>query len=143
MIIFLVVLLVAYTNGRNDNFKGVTLYGSGAASYRVSLAGTTAFSFLGAVASVFLSMTLVERFSGQGLVPDDIVHTYPLVAVALETGLTVVLASCIDMPVSTTQAITGDRMELSLLRQCVARVASTMPQRSPVCSCSFSPCRCC
>jgi inorganic phosphate transporter, PiT family len=108
-IIFVAVLFVAYTNGANDNFKGVaTLYGSGTASYRVSLAWTTVFSFLGAAASVLLAMTLVKRFSGHGLVPDDIVRTYPfVVAVALGTGLTVMLASRVGMPVSTTHAIAG------------------------------------
>lgn len=116
LIIFVVVLFVAYTNGANDNFKGVaTLYGSGAASYRVSLAWTTVFSFLGAVASALLAMTLVKRFSGQGLVPDDIVHTYPfVVAVALGTGLTVMLASRVGMPVSTTHAITGGLIGVGL-----------------------------
>lgn len=109
LLLLLAVLFVAYANGANDNFKGVaTLYGSGAASYRAALLWTTVFSFLGAAASVALASTLIKHFSGQGLLPDAMVRNHRFVlAVAIAAGLTVLLASRVGMPVSTTHALTG------------------------------------
>ena len=85
---------LAYSNGANDNFKGVaTLFGSNTTDYRRALAWATATTFAGSVASVFLAQTLVNRFSGKGLVP-DVVAASPdfLLAVAAGAGLTVLLA---------------------------------------------------
>ena len=45
----------SYSNGANDNFKGVaTLYGSNTATYRFSLQWTSVFTFLGAALSCLL-----------------------------------------------------------------------------------------
>jgi inorganic phosphate transporter, PiT family len=102
-------LFVAYANGANDNFKGVaTLLGSGTATYKSALALGTAATFAGAACSVFLAQALVKAFSGKGLVPDT-VATSPhfLLAVAAGAGCTVLLATLLGFPVSTTHALTG------------------------------------
>lgn len=109
LILFAATLFLAYSNGANDNFKGVaTLFGSKTTSYRVAIAWATACTFVGSTASVILATTLVKRFSGKGLVPDAIAsggdfHS----AIALAAGLTVILATMIGFPISTTHALTG------------------------------------
>ncbi len=102
-------LFLAYTNGANDNIKGVaTLYGSGAATYRVALLLGTAATFAGCVASVFLADTLIKAFSGKGLVPAAVAAAPEfLTAVAAGAGATVLLATRFGFPISTTHALTG------------------------------------
>lgn len=103
------VLFVAYANGGNDNFKGVaTLFGSGTTSYRGALAWGTLTTFAGSVAAVLLSATLVAKFSGKGLVPDALIGSPHFVgAVAIAAAATVLLATLLSFPISTTHALTG------------------------------------
>jgi len=107
--LLLAILFVAYTNGANDNFKGVaTLFGSGTSSYRGALTWGTLTTFAGSVTALVLSEKLVSRFSGKGLVPDALVGSPEFVgAVALGAALTVFLATMLSFPVSTTHALTG------------------------------------
>ena len=109
LLIFFATLFVAYANGANDNFKGVaTLFGSQAASYRQCITLATVATFAGCIASVFLAADLVRAFSGKGLVP-DIVAASPhfLLAVAIGAGCTIILATLLAFPVSTTHGLTG------------------------------------
>ncbi len=108
-LIFAAALFVAYANGANDNFKGVaTLFGSGAASYRQAIAYGTAATFAGSIASIFLAAELVHAFSGKGLVPDAVAASpYFLLAVAIGAGCTIILATRLAFPTSTTHALTG------------------------------------
>ena len=103
------VLFVAYANGANDNFKGVaTLFGSGTTGYHRALAWGTATTFAGSVTAVILSAQLVARFSGKGLVPDSLVGSPHFVgAVAIAAASTVILATLLSFPISTTHALTG------------------------------------
>lgn len=103
------VLLVAYANGANDNFKGVaTLFGAGASGYRGALGWGTAATLAGSLTALALSESLVSRFSGRGLVPEALVGSPGLVgAVAIGAALTVLLATLLSLPVSTTHALTG------------------------------------
>ncbi len=107
--LFLAALWVAYANGANDNFKGVaTLHGSGVATYRQALTLTTLATLAGCLASVYLTAELLKAFSGKGLVPDVLAGTQPfLLAVALGAGATVMLATRLAFPISTTHALTG------------------------------------
>lgn len=109
LLIFFATLLVAYANGANDNFKGVaTLFGSQAASYRQCLTLATVATFAGCIASVFLAADLVRAFSGKGLVPDAVAASpHFLLAVAVGAGCTVILATLLAFPVSTTHGLTG------------------------------------
>lgn len=108
-IVFFSVLLLAYANGSNDNFKGVaTLYGSGAASFRLALGWATLTTLAGSLLALVLAAGLVKTFSAKGLVP-DVVATSPtfLAAAALGTMATVFLATFLGLPISTTHALTG------------------------------------
>ena len=107
--LFLAVAFLAWSNGANDNFKGVAaLYGSGIASYRKALAWATVTTGAGSLAAIFLAAELLKKFSGKGLVPDALTASPAfLLAVALGAGGTVLLATRFGFPVSTTHAITG------------------------------------
>ena len=109
MLLLIAAAFVAFSNGANDNFKGVaTIYGSGTAGYRTSITWATLTTFAGSVASSFLAQALLKKFSGKGLVPDAFTGSeFFLLAVALGAGLTVILATRVGFPISTTHAILG------------------------------------
>lgn len=103
------VLLLAYSNGANDNFKGVaTLYGSDVLSYRSALLLATGATMLGSLCALTFGSALLNNFSGKGLVPDALTtDPHFLAAVGLGAGLTVLLATRIGFPISTTHALVG------------------------------------
>lgn len=109
LLLFLAVLLLTYANGANDNFKGTaTLWGSGTLNYKQALLLATLFTFAGSICSYFLANGLVKNFSGKGLVPDEILQTKEFVlAVAGGTGITILLATFLGFPVSTTHGLVG------------------------------------
>ncbi|GAA4503553.1 inorganic phosphate transporter [Hymenobacter ginsengisoli] len=109
VLLFLAVILLTYSNGANDNFKGVaTLWGSGTLAYKPALWLATVATFAGSVCSYFFATELVKNFSGKGLVPDDIIHSLAFVlAVALAAGITVLLATKLGFPISTTHGLVG------------------------------------
>ncbi len=109
VLLVLATCFLAYANGANDNFKGVaTLFGSDTSGYGGALTWATITTLAGSVASVFLARTLVQRFSGKGLVPDALAASPDfLLAVALGAGLTVLLATLTGFPISTTHSLTG------------------------------------
>ena len=107
--LFIAVLLLTYSNGANDNFKGVaTLWGSGTMNYKAALILATIATFVGSMCSYFFAETLIKNFSGKGLVPDEIIHSVNFVlAVALAAGTTVLLATKLGFPISTTHGLVG------------------------------------
>ena len=108
-IVLAAVLCLAYSNGSNDNFKGVaTIYGSGTASYRKSLAWATATTLAGSLLALVLAASLAKTFSAKGLVPDAVAASPAFLgAAALGAAFTVLLATRAGLPVSTTHALTG------------------------------------
>ncbi|MBT3343735.1 MAG: inorganic phosphate transporter [Gemmatimonadetes bacterium] len=102
-------VFLTYANGANDNFKGVaTLYGSGVLSYRAALIGATVATWLGSVAALVVADQLVRSFSGKGLVdPAYLAEGAFPVAVATGAALTVLLATRLGLPISTTHALIG------------------------------------
>ena len=102
-------LLLSYANGANDNFKAVaTIYGSGTLSYGKSLVLATIAQILGSLASVVVAGALLAAFSGKGLVDAAILADERfIIAVALGAGLTVLLATRLGLPISTTHALIG------------------------------------
>src|SRR5690349_8646318 len=117
VLLFLVTVFLAYTNGANDNFKGVaTLFGSGTTNYRRAIWWATVTTFGGSVCAIFFAQQLVQSFSGKGLVPDSLsASPYFLVAVAFGAGATVLLATLTGFPISTTHAITGALVGVGLV----------------------------
>jgi len=109
VLLFLATCFLAYSNGANDNFKGVaSLFGSRTCSYGTAISWATITTFAGSTASIFLAQTLLKKFSGKGIVPDQFVGSeYFLLAVAIGAGLTVIIATLTGFPISTTHALTG------------------------------------
>lgn len=109
ILLFIAVAFLAYSNGSNDNFKGVaSLYGSGTTTYRTALSWATVATFAGSVCSIFVAQALLAKFSGKGLVSDVLVGSEAfLLSVAIGAGLTVILATRLGFPVSTTHGLTG------------------------------------
>jgi inorganic phosphate transporter, PiT family len=104
-----VVTFLAWSNGSNDNFKGVsTLYGSGSATYKAALAWATVMQLAGSLLTLALAAGLVRAFSAKGLVPDAVAASPVFLgAAALGAALTVLLATILGLPVSTTHGLTG------------------------------------
>ena len=111
MVLFLLlaVVFLAFSNGANDNFKGVaTLMGSRTANYRQALWWATGTTFAGSIFSIFLAGGLLAAFSGKGIVDEALAdQTGFLLAVGLGAASTVMLATLIGIPISTTHALTG------------------------------------
>ena len=103
------VLLVAFCNGANDNFKGfATVWGAAALNYRQALALATLATAAGSITSLILAEALLEKFSGKGLVSDVITGDPAfLPSVALGAAATVFLATRRGLPISTTHALIG------------------------------------
>ncbi|HZY84393.1 MAG TPA: anion permease [Gemmataceae bacterium] len=117
VLIVVAVLVLAYSNGANDNFKGVaTLYGSGTCSYRQALAWATVTTLAGSLLALYLAGGLVESFKGKGLVPEAVTRQPAfLLAVSLGAALTVLLATRTGLPVATTHALLGGLVGAGLL----------------------------
>lgn len=102
-------IFLAFSNGANDNFKGfATVWGSNTLSFRNALSLATIATILGGIASIFLADTLAQQFSGKGLVDDALANT-PAFALSVAAGAagTVMLATRLGFPISTTHALVG------------------------------------
>ena len=117
VLLFLAACFLAYSNGANDNFKGVaSLYGSRTATYGTALGWATITTFAGSITSIFVAQSLLKKFSGKGLVPDSlVVSEHFLLAVVLGAALTVILATLTGFPISTTHGLTGALVGAGLL----------------------------
>lgn len=109
IILFIAACFLAYSNGANDNFKGVaTLFGSRTLNYKKAITLATITTFAGSVAAIFLAGTLVKNFSGKGLVPDSLIQTPEFaISIAIGAAITVFIATKIGMPISTTHSLVG------------------------------------
>ncbi|OAI04359.1 inorganic phosphate transporter [Methylomonas methanica] len=116
-ILFISICFLAYANGANDNFKGVaSLFGSGTANFRQALTWATLTTLAGSLTALLLAQTLLVKFSGKGLAPDELIHTLPfMIAVAGGAGMTVILATRYGFPISTTHALLGAMAGSTLL----------------------------
>src|SRR5437899_386760 len=108
-LLYLAACFLAYSNGANDNFKGVaSLFGSRTCSYKTAISWATVTTGAGCLAAIFLAQSLLKKFSGKGLVPDALTARPEfLLAVALGAGATVILATLLGFPISTTHGLTG------------------------------------
>src|SRR6266498_4284165 len=94
-LLFLATCFLAYSNGANDNFKGVaSLFGSQTCNYRTAISWATVTTFAGSIMSIFLAHGLLKKFSGKGIVPDHCVESeYVLLTVAIDSRLTVIIGT--------------------------------------------------
>ncbi len=107
-LLLIATFLLAWSNGANDNFKGVaTLWGSRTATFRQALIWATGATFLGSVVSVMLAGALARRFGGKGVIDDAVIDPTVLGAIAAAGAITIFLATVLRMPTSTTHALTG------------------------------------
>lgn len=116
-LLIIAVFWLAYSNGANDNFKGVaTLYGSGTLTFRSALSWATAATLAGSVVSIALAGSLAKAFSGMGLVPPEVLQSSSLlIAVASAAAITILVATVLGMPTSTTHALTGALAGIALI----------------------------
>lgn len=107
--LFIAACFLAYSNGANDNFKGVaTLFGSGTTDYKKAISWATITTFSGSIAAIFLAEALVKNFSGKGLVPNELILNPTFaISIAIGAALTVIIATKVGMPISTTHSLVG------------------------------------
>ena len=106
--------------------------------YRSALA--TVATLLGSLAGLYFGSALLTTFSGKGLVPDSIAaDPHFLANVGLAAGATVLLATRLGFPVSTTHALVGALLgagfaasgaEVNVSRLCSVFVAPCWEARS-------------
>lgn len=108
--------VLAFANGANDNAKGVaTLVGSGTMSQRSALRYAAVATLLGSFAAVLLAGELVRKFSGKGLVDETLLAASGFLGcVGLAAMVTVLLATRIGIPISTTHALVGGLVGVGL-----------------------------
>lgn len=117
-LVLLGAVWLAWGNGANDNFKGVaTLYGSGVLGYRSALWLATIATLVGGLVSIWLAQGLVQTFSGNGLIAGGAMNEAMLASVGIGAGATVLLATWLGMPTSTTHALTGALLGAALAAQ--------------------------
>lgn len=135
------VALLSFANGANDNFKGVaTLWGAGRTSYKRALGWATIFTFLGSIAAVLLAGGLAAKFNGSNLVSKDIYTQLPfLSAVILAAAGTVLLASWLGLPISTTHALVGSLVGAGVSAAGLANVHFSALGRGVLLPLLFSP----
>lgn len=117
LLLFMATVFLAFWNGANDNFKGVaTLYGSHTLSYRSALTLATLATMAGSLSALFLANALVANFSGKGLVPQLTAEAPSfLMAVAFGAAVTVLLATRLGFPISTTHSLVGGLLGAGLM----------------------------
>ena len=107
-LVFAIAMLLAFVNGANDNIKATaTLYGAGVLTRWRAITLATFATGVGSLASIAIATTLVRAFSGKGLIPDAALTPALLAAVGAGAALTVLLATRLGFPVSTTHALVG------------------------------------
>ena len=108
LLLFVLVLALAYANGTNDVSKAIaTLVGSGVTNYRTAILWGTIWTTVGAAVSGVVAGAMLNTFS-TGLIRPGIAAP-PTLAVAVLVGAIawVLVASRTGLPVSTTHALTG------------------------------------
>jgi PiT family inorganic phosphate transporter len=84
------------------------LFGSGTTNFRWALLWAALTTLAGSLTAVLLAGQLLKNFNGRGLVADDLVSSLHYVsAVAAGAALTVLLATRLGLPISTTHSLVG------------------------------------
>ena len=116
IIVAVAACFLAFANGANDNSKGVaTLVAANLLNVRSALRYAAVATVLGSFAAIFLAGELVQKFSGKGLVDGDILASPAFLAsVGVAAAVTVLLATRIGMPISTTHSMVGGLVGVGL-----------------------------
>ena len=73
-------------------------------------------TFAGSICALFLAQELMQNFSGKGIFPDNFVYSNAFViAIAGGAALTVLAATIIGLPISTTHALIGGMIGSTLI----------------------------
>jgi len=107
---------LAFANGANDNSKGVaTLIGGGLLSRKQAILYAGAATLLGSMVAIWFGAELASKFKGKGIVDAAILGSalFPL-CVGVAASLTVLIATRIGMPISTTHAMVGSIIGIGL-----------------------------
>ena len=121
-VLVVAVLFVALANGANDNAKGVgALIGSKMAEERPALRFANMAALIGSLVALIVAVQfdqrLVKAFGGGGLLPAEVSVTGGyLLAVALGAATSVLAATRLGLPVSTTHALLGALVGAGLVR---------------------------
>jgi PiT family inorganic phosphate transporter len=104
-----VAFALAFANGSNDNAKGVaTLIGSRLMPLNKAILFAAVMTFLGSLAAIVLAGELASRFGGKGIIDAQMVASMSFpISVGIGASLTVLIATLIGMPISTTHALVG------------------------------------
>ena len=108
--------VLAFANGANDNSKGVaTLIGARTLTAGGALRYAAAATLLGSLAAIMLAGGLIAKFSGKGLVDATLLDsTTFMTCVGLSAAGTVLLATRLGMPISTTHSLVGGLVGVGL-----------------------------
>jgi len=108
LLLFTLVLALAYANGTNDVSKAIaTLVGSGVTDYRTAILWGTIWTTVGAAVSGIVAGAMLNTFS-TGLIQPGIAAPPALAGAVLFGAIAwVLVASRTGLPVSTTHALTG------------------------------------
>jgi PiT family inorganic phosphate transporter len=109
LLVALATLALAFANGGNDNAKGVaTLIGAGRMKPGAAIGYATAATFAGSLAAIALAGGLLARFGGRGILAPELTGTAAFsLSVGIAAAGTVLLATRLGLPVSTTHALVG------------------------------------
>jgi PiT family inorganic phosphate transporter len=109
LILIAVAAFLSFSNGANDNFKGfATVWGSRTLTYDRALALASIATALGSLTSLVMGHALVLQFTGKGLVPDSVAGDPGFAfSVGVGAAATVMLATRLGLPISTTHALIG------------------------------------
>lgn len=122
-VLILVALSVAFLNGANDNIKGfAAAWGSGLVSYKRAVTFAALATFVGCAISAATGQALIATFSGRGLVSSATPGTPGFLAAAAGgAALTLLVATRLGFPVSTTHALLGGLMGAGIAAEGVVR----------------------
>jgi len=117
VVVISAAFVLAFANGTNDNAKGVaTLIGSRLFSLKSAVGFAAGMTFLGSAAAILLAGELARRFRGKGIVNEALVGNVAFAeSVAIGASLTVLLATVIGMPISTTHVSCGSLFGIGLV----------------------------
>lgn len=109
LVVAIAAFALAFANGANDNAKGVaTLIGARVFRPRTALVYAAIATAAGSIGGLLLGEALLQAFRGKGLVDDALTtSTTFLGCVGIAAATTVLLATRIGMPISTTHALVG------------------------------------